>query len=76
MNEFLKIGDHEEDVDRTRQANKLSVLFYPRSLQNGVEFLINIPRYFENDDSYYMFRSYINCYYSSSEPVTDEEDEL
>jgi len=32
----------------------------------------------ENDDAYYMFRSYINnnCYYSSSEPVTDEEDEF
>jgi len=29
-----------------------------------------------NDDAYYMFRSYDNCYYSSSEPVTDEEDEL
>ena len=28
------------------------------------------------DDAYYMFRSYNNCYYSSSEPVTDEEDEL
>jgi len=34
MNEFLKIGDHEEDVDRTRQANKLSVLLYPRSLHD------------------------------------------
>jgi len=30
----------------------------------------------ENDDAYYMFRSYNNCFYSSSEPVTDEEDEL
>ena len=30
----------------------------------------------ENDDAYYMFRSYNICYYSSSEPVTDEEDEL
>ena len=30
----------------------------------------------DNDDAYYMFRSYNNCYYSSSEPVTDEEDEL
>jgi len=30
----------------------------------------------ENDDAYYMFRSYNNCYYSSSEAVTDEEDEL
>ena len=30
----------------------------------------------ENDDADYMFRSYKNCYYSSSEPVTDEEDEL
>ena len=30
----------------------------------------------ENDDAYYMFRSYNNCYYSSSEPVTDQEDEL
>ena len=30
----------------------------------------------ENDDAYYMFRSYNNCYYSSSEPVNDEEDEL
>ena len=29
-----------------------------------------------NDDAYYMFRSYSNCYYSSSEPVSDEEDEL
>jgi len=27
------------------------------------------------DDAYYMFRSCNNCYYSSSEPVTDEEDE-
>ena len=34
MNEFLKIGDHEENVDRTRQAKKLSVLFYPRSLHD------------------------------------------
>ena len=30
----------------------------------------------ENDDAYYKFRSYNNWYYSSSEPVTDEEDEL
>jgi len=30
----------------------------------------------ENDDAYHMFRSYNNCYYSSSEPVSDEEDEL
>ena len=30
----------------------------------------------ENDDAYYMFRSYNNCYYYSSEPVPDEEDEL
>ncbi len=30
----------------------------------------------ENDDACYMFRSYNNCYYSSSEPVTDEGDEL
>ena len=30
----------------------------------------------ENDDAYYMFRSYNKCYYSSSEPVTDEKDEL
>jgi len=30
----------------------------------------------ENDDAYYMFRSYNNCYYSSSKPVSDEEDEL
>jgi len=30
----------------------------------------------ENDNAYYMFRSYNNCYYSSSEPVTDEEDDL
>jgi len=30
----------------------------------------------ENDDAYYMFRSYNNRYYSSSELVTDEEDEL
>ena len=30
----------------------------------------------ENDDAYYMFWSYNNCYYSSSEPVSDEEDEL
>jgi len=29
-----------------------------------------------NDDAYYNFRSYNNCYYSSSEPVSDEEDEL
>jgi len=34
MNEFLKIGDHEEDMDRTRQANKLSVLFYPCCLHD------------------------------------------
>jgi len=26
--------------------------------------------------SYYIFRSYNNCYYSSSDPVSDEEDEL
>jgi len=30
----------------------------------------------ENVDAYYMFRSYNNCYYSSSEPVTEEEDEF
>jgi len=30
----------------------------------------------ESNDTYYMFRSYNNCYYSSSEPVSDEEDEL
>jgi len=30
----------------------------------------------KNDDAYYMFRSYNNCYYSSSEPASDEEDEL
>jgi len=30
----------------------------------------------EIDDAYYMFRSYNNCYYSSSEPVTNEKDEL
>jgi len=30
----------------------------------------------ENDDACYMFRSYNNRYYSSSELVTDEEDEL
>ena len=30
----------------------------------------------ENDDAYYMFRSYNNCYYSSSEPVTGEQDNL
>ncbi len=29
----------------------------------------------ENDDAYFMFRSYNSCYYSSSEPVSDEEDE-
>ena len=29
----------------------------------------------ENDDASYMFRSYNSCYYSSSEPVSDEEDE-
>jgi len=29
----------------------------------------------ENDEAYYMFRSYNNSYYSSSESVTDEEDE-
>jgi len=30
----------------------------------------------ENDDAYYMFRSYNNCYYPPSEPVTDDKDEL
>ena len=30
----------------------------------------------ENYDAYYMFRSYNNCYYFSSEPLTDEEVEL
>jgi len=30
----------------------------------------------KNDDAYYMFRSYNNCCYISSEPLTDEEDEL
>ena len=30
----------------------------------------------ENDDAYYMFRSIYSCSYSSSELVTDEEDEL
>jgi len=30
----------------------------------------------ENDYAYYMFRSYNCCYYPSSEPVSDEEDEL
>ena len=29
----------------------------------------------ENDDAYHMFRPYNNCYYSASEPITDEEDE-
>ena len=29
----------------------------------------------ENDDAYYMFRSYNDCYNSSSESVSDEEDE-
>ena len=29
---FFKIVDHKGDVDRTRQANKLSVLFYTRNL--------------------------------------------
>jgi len=32
--------------------------------------------YTENDDAYCMFWSYNNCYYSSSESVIDEEDEL
>jgi len=32
--------------------------------------------FLQQQDAYYMFRSYNNCYYSSSEPVTDEEDEL
>jgi len=30
----------------------------------------------ESDDANYIFRSFTKCYYSSSEPVTDEEDEL
>ena len=30
----------------------------------------------ENDDAYYMFVSYNNCYHSSSEPLPDEEDEF
>ena len=30
----------------------------------------------ENDYAYYMFRSYNICFYSSSKPVSDEEDEL
>ena len=30
----------------------------------------------ENDDAYYMVRSYSDCYYPSSEYVIDEEDEL
>jgi len=30
----------------------------------------------ENDDAYYTFRTCNNCYYSSSEPVTDQEDEF
>jgi len=42
---------------------------------NTVDDKLNDPNR-ENDDAYYMFRSYNNCYYSSSEPVTDEEDEL
>jgi len=29
-----------------------------------------------NDDAYYIFRSYNNCCYSSSEPVPDVEEEL
>ncbi len=28
----------------------------------------------ENDDANYIFRSYNNCYFSSSDPVTDEEE--
>ena len=48
-------------------AKKISV-----QLKNGSSWFNNR----ENDDAYYMFRSYNNCYYSSSEPVTDEEDEL
>jgi len=30
----------------------------------------------ENNDAYHKFRSNNNCYYSSSETVTDGEDEL
>ncbi len=30
----------------------------------------------ETDDAYYKFRSYNSCNYTSSEPVTGEEDEL
>ncbi len=30
----------------------------------------------ESDDANYIFRSFTKCYYSSSEPVTDKEDEL
>jgi len=30
----------------------------------------------ENDDAISMLRAYNNCYYSSSELITDEEDEL
>jgi len=30
----------------------------------------------ENDDACYMLRSYNNCYYSSAEPVTDQEDKF
>jgi len=30
----------------------------------------------EIDGEYYIFRSYNNCCHSSSEPLTDEEDEL
>ena len=33
-------------------------------------------KYRENDDAHNMFRSYNNCYFSSSEPVTDEDDEF
>ena len=35
---------------------------------------MNVDKFY--DDAYYISRSYIHCYYSSSEPVIDEEDEL
>jgi len=46
----------------------------PGDIIQNMEILGSIHR--DNDDAYYMFRSGNNCYYSSSEPVIDEEDEL
>jgi len=46
------------------------------SLVNFLKFQIPLIFGEHRNMIHMMFRSYNNCYYSSSEPVTDEEDEF